>query len=143
MTNRVLLLSLRPRFANAILDGTKTVELRRRPVNAAPGTRVILYSTAPTMAIVGTARLRTVDIRGPRAAWSRHRRDLALSKDEFDAYLEGSEHAYLLHLTQVCRLDEPLHLHQLRRDGGFRPPQSFRYVADTDPYPLRELIAAA
>lgn len=143
MTNRVLLLSLRPRFADAILDGTKTVELRRRPVNAAPGTRVILYSTAPMMAIVGTAHLRKVDIRDPDSAWLRHRRSLGLTRDEFDAYLEGSERAYLLHLARVCELDQPLHLHELRRSGGFRPPQSFRYVAETDPHPLRDLVSAA
>ena len=40
-TARTLLLSLRPRFADAILSGAKTVELRRRPINADPGTPII------------------------------------------------------------------------------------------------------
>lgn len=142
MTDRVLLLSLRPRFADAILDGTKTVELRRRPVNAEPGTRVILYSCAPVMAIVGTAYLRAVDMEEPAAAWRIHRGRLGLKKGEFDAYLDGSQTAYLLRLSDVCRLDEPLHLHDLRQQGGFRPPQSFRYVAASDPRPLRELMTA-
>ena len=144
MTNqRVLLLSLRPRFANAILDGTKTVELRRRPINALPGTRVILYSTAPVMAIVGTAYLRKVDVEAPQAAWKRCKRHLGLDKGEFDAYLDGSTNAYLLHLETISRLNEPLHLHQLRQSGGFHPPQSFRYIAESDPRPLRELIPAS
>jgi predicted transcriptional regulator len=34
--HRSMLLSLRPRFADAILSGTKTVELRRQSVNAQP-----------------------------------------------------------------------------------------------------------
>jgi predicted transcriptional regulator len=52
---RTLLLSLRPRFADAILAGAKTVELRRRPINARPGTAILLYASRPMMAIVGTA----------------------------------------------------------------------------------------
>ena len=61
MTNvRTLLLCLRPRFAEAILSGAKTVELRRRPINTQPGTPILLYASSPTMAIVGTARLREI-----------------------------------------------------------------------------------
>ncbi|MET7706083.1 hypothetical protein [Micromonospora sp. NPDC005413] len=139
-TQRVLLLSLRPRFAEAILSGAKTIELRRRPINAKPGTKVILYSSAPVMAIVGTARLNQVMVSNPQTAWNVHHPALGLRKDEYDAYLDGSQLAYLLHLSQVCTLNEPLHLHRLRQDGGFHPPQSFRYVAPSDPLPLRELV---
>lgn len=142
MTPRVLLLSLRPRFADAILSGTKTVELRRRPVNAEPGTQVILYSSSPVTAVVGTARLSGVTVSDPETAWSKHQHFLGLTKDEYDGYLDGSANAYLLHLTQVCTLNEPLHLHQLRQDGAFHPPQSFRYIASSDPLPLRELVGA-
>ena len=59
---RTLLLSLRPRFAQAILSGAKTVEVRRRPVNAPPQTPIILYASSPTMAIVGTATPSTTGI---------------------------------------------------------------------------------
>lgn len=137
---RTLLLSLRPRFANAILSGGKTTEIRRRPVNAKPGTPIILYASAPTMAIVGTARLRAVHACDPDEAWQTHHRTFGLSRAEFDAYLNGSNWAYLLLLTQVGPLDTPLPLHHLRQDGPFHPPQSFRYVAATDPASIRELV---
>ncbi|WP_237302536.1 ASCH domain-containing protein [Streptomyces sp. S063] len=48
---RALLLSLHPRFATAILNGEKTVELRRQRVAVPPGTPVIIYATSPTMAL--------------------------------------------------------------------------------------------
>lgn len=142
MTNRVLLLSLRPRFAQAILEGTKTTELRRRPINAEPGSRVILYASAPTMAIVGTARLKKVEATEPDDAWDRFHDRLALAESEFYGYLDGSHCAYLLHLTRINCLDRPLELKELRRDGGFQPPQSFRYIAPTDPQPIQDLLAA-
>lgn len=65
---RTLLLSLRPRYATAILTGDKTTELRRRPVNALPGTPIILYASSPIMAVVGTARLADVHSCFPRLA---------------------------------------------------------------------------
>ncbi len=136
---RALLLALRPRFASAILDGTKTVELRRRPVNAVPDSFVVLYASAPVMAVVGTARLRTVDIVDAATAWARHNHHLGLTRHEFDTYLDGAT-AHLLHLTQPRRLNHPLPLDELRA-GGFQPPQSFRYVAPSDPHQLRALLA--
>lgn len=139
---RTLLLSLRPRFANAILAGAKTVELRRRPINAQPGTPILLYASSPSMAIVGTASLRDIQTHTPHTAWKKYHTRLGLTRDEFDAYLDGSPRAHLLLLHQVYVLIEPLHLHQLRQDGQFHPPQSFRYVTPSDPTPLHDLSHA-
>lgn len=135
----MLLLSLRPRFANAILSGDKTVELRRRPINAQAESRVILYASSPVMAVVGTARLAGIDVSDPEAAWQRHHAVLGLEREEFDRYLDGSSAAYMLQLRDVHQLDEPLLLHRLREDAAFQPPQSFRYVAPSDPARLRRL----
>lgn len=139
-TPRTLLLSLRPRFANAILAGTKTIEIRRRPVNAASGTPVILYASSPLRAVVGTARLASVDTHDPDTAWHRYRRTFGLSRDEYDAYLDGVTSVYLLRLQRVNRLNEPLPLQDLRQDAPFQPPQSFRYIAPSDPTPLKDLV---
>lgn len=138
---RTLLLSLRPRFAAAILSGDKTTELRRRPVNAVPGTPIILYASSPTMAVLGTARLAGIHSRDPDTAWRQHRRALGLTHQEFYAYLDGAPAAYLLQLGHVQTLNEPLPLHHLRQQAPFRPPQSFRYVAASDPATLHELTA--
>jgi predicted transcriptional regulator len=129
---RVLLLSVRPRFARAILAGTKTVEVRRRRVQARPGTRVIIYASNPTMAVVGTARLLVALTYDPDAAWASHERGLGLHRHEFDAYLAGSK-ACLLLLDEVTSLDTPISLDELRRSGDFRPPQSYRYLSPSDP----------
>ncbi|WP_033346508.1 ASCH domain-containing protein [Catenuloplanes japonicus] len=140
---KTLLLSLRPRFAAAILDGTKTIEIRRRPVNALPGTPVILYASSPVMAIVGTARLRTVESMPADMAWQRFQSSFALNRPEFDAYLDGVDTAVLLHLRAINTLNEPLPLRGLRQSGTFQPPQSFRYVAASDPAPLHRLALTA
>ena len=137
---RTLLLSLRPRFAAAILAGTKTVEIRRRPVNAVPGTPIILYASSPQMAVVGTARLGEVTVCPPGDGWRRFHNEFGISREEYNAYLEGATNAHLLHVTSVNRLNEPLPLRHLREQAPFQPPQSFRYVAPGDPAGLRDLV---
>lgn len=140
-TRSALLLSLRPRFAEAILDGSKTIEIRRRPVKAAPGTPLILYASSPTMAVVGTAVLADVVVLTLHTAWRRYRETLGVSWSEFSGYLEGAPAAHLLRVTDAKELDEHLPLQTLRRNGPFHPPQSFRYVAPSDPSQLRRLVS--
>ena len=66
---RALVLSLRPRFADSILDGRKSVELRRQRVSPSLGTPVLLYASAPVMAVVGTARVAEVHVDEPDCMW--------------------------------------------------------------------------
>lgn len=134
------MLSLRPRFAEAILDGRKTAELRRQRVGAPAGTRVILYSSSPVMAVVGTARIASVHALTPEYAWRRFRHRLELTHAEYADYLEGSARACVLTLEHVQRLDFPLPLGQLHNATRFRPPQSYRYLTAGDPAPLQKLL---
>ena len=58
---RDVLMSIRPQYASKILDGRKTVELRRKfPEVGAIGATVLIYSSSPVKAIVGTARIKKV-----------------------------------------------------------------------------------
>lgn len=140
--DRPLLMSLRPRFAQAILNGTKTVELRRTRVAALPGTLVIIYASAPVMSVVGLATLAAVDTARPTTLWRRHRRDLGITRAEFDAYLTGAETATCLTISAPQELPNPYPLTWLRGHAHFQPPQSYRYLAQRDPAPLHDLVAS-
>jgi predicted transcriptional regulator len=85
-----LVLSLRPRFADSILDGRKSVELRRQRVSPSPGTAVLLYASAPVMAVVGTARVAEVHIDEPDCVWHQFHLDLGLKREEFEQYVAGA-----------------------------------------------------
>lgn len=141
-TPRPLLLSLRPRFAQAILDGTKTVELRRTRVSALPGTLLMLYASSPVMAVVGVATLRDRDTASPETIWHRYRDNIGLSRAEFSDYFAGAEHATALSIDAPRTLPEPLTLNWLRTHATFQPPQSYRYITPTDPSPLADLATA-
>ena len=127
---RALVLSLKPWFAEAILAGAKTVEVRRVMPRITVPTLALLYASGSERALVGTCVVRTVARFPADELWRRHGADTALSRPEFDAYLEGRDCGVALLLERPEPLAAPIPLHTLRQVHGFRPPQSFAYVCD-------------
>jgi predicted transcriptional regulator len=125
---RTLLLSLRPLFADRILTGTKTVELRRQRVATPPGIAVLLYATAPVMSVVATARVAAAHTGEPEQIWLHFRDELGLTATEFHDYVTGATRATALQLTHVQALPTHLSLAHLRAMRPFHPPQSYRYL---------------
>lgn len=124
----ILLLSIKPRFAEAILDGTKTVELRRVQPSVQIGAMVLLYASSPQRELVGTFRVAGLEVDSSSAIWERHGNDCGVSEAEFSDYFAGANQAVAILVETPVRLTQPQPLEILRkRIVGFRPPQSFRY----------------
>ena len=115
-----VLMSLRPRYADAILTGEKTVELRRRRPSFPPGTNVLIYSSSPDQRVLGSFAAGAV-LEGPPAdLWPAIRQRAGVSREEFDAYFAGCEIAYAIEVSNPRRLS-PSQL-------GMRPPQSYLFL---------------
>jgi predicted transcriptional regulator len=127
--SRRLLVSLKPPFANAILNGTKSIELRRvRPRIEIP-TEALLYASSPTCAFVGICQVVDVLDYSPRGLWRLHGAKCGISHRDFSEYFDGSERAYGLVIANPERLSRPVSLGEIRSAWiGFQPPQSFRYL---------------
>lgn len=126
----VLFVSLKPRFAEMILNGEKTVEIRRVAPTISPGALVIFYASSPSMQVVGSGRVGALDRASPTALWERHRDGCGLTRSEFRGYLAGVRGAVAITLGDVRRLPRTIPLTELGRLlwAGFRPPQSWRYL---------------
>lgn len=127
-TERALFMSIRPQFVEAILAGTKTVELRRTRPNVEVGSLVIFYSSTPTRAIVGWASLAGMVEGTPCQLWDNHGARTAIAEDEYDTYFAGAEAAYGLELEDVVQAVKPVPLATIR-SLGIEPPQSWRYLS--------------
>jgi predicted transcriptional regulator len=132
-----MLLSIRPRFAESILAGTKQAEIRRQRPSAPSGTPVIIYATKPVAAIIGTAHVESVLFGPPSSLWRSHKSQMGVTREEFDEYLAGVSTAYLLILTDARQLPCPLTLEDMRESAAFHPPRSYRYL---DQSALRTLV---
>jgi predicted transcriptional regulator len=123
-TRRVALLSIHPRFARAILEGSKTVELRRARLPE-DVSHVVVYATSPVQRIVGWFEVSRVERDLPSRLWRRHGTATGVSRDEFHAYFAGANEGTAISVGRVAALDKPLHLRAL---GHAVPPQSYRYL---------------
>lgn len=119
MVNDVLM-SIRPEYAEAILSGTKTFELRRRRPSFAIGSRVVVYSSSPDQQLLGTFETGTIHEAGLEELWQQVGEKAGITRDAFDAYFEGCDLGYAIEVHSPRRLDP--------RPLRFRPPQSYLYL---------------
>jgi predicted transcriptional regulator/transcriptional regulator with XRE-family HTH domain len=128
--SRDVLFSIRPTHAEKILTGNKTVELRRRFANTVtPGTLALIYSTSPTSALTGSAKIKAVQCTDLPTLWKTHRKAACLDKSDFEAYFTGLERGYAIILESARPLERPVGLTELRKRFGFEPPQSYQYAS--------------
>jgi predicted transcriptional regulator len=121
---RVALLSIHPRFADAILRGEKQVEFRRRAPSSL--THVIVYATAPVQRIVGWFRVVGVEAETPSVLWERFGDIGGISSSEFARYYDACDVGSAIRVAEASRLQPPLAIDAIGE--GVKPPQSFRYV---------------
>jgi predicted transcriptional regulator len=120
----VALISIHPRFANAILDGTKQVEFRKVGFKRSI-THVLLYATAPIQQIVGYVEVAEIEERSPATLWRRYREVAGIEREAFFAYYQGRALGVALKVRRPKRLLQPLRLKELHPRAT--PPQSFLY----------------
>lgn len=136
----MLLLSIHPRYADAIFAGTKTVELRRRAPRIAKGDEVLVYSTIPTAAVIGTFTVENVTETRLEPLWRRARGTAAVTREQFHSYFDGLETGIGIWVGQVRPFQSPISLWSLRNLWpGFHPPQGFRYLTSHEVGALFEL----
>jgi predicted transcriptional regulator len=132
-SKRYLFLSIHQQYAELILEGKKTVELRRRKPKVDKGDIVILYATSPTCSVLGTAEVKGIAEDSPSAIWKNSGKKAKLPKESFDAYFESSKTAVAISLKNQLRLNTPIPLVSLRKlFSDFSPPQSYRYLTEAD-----------
>jgi predicted transcriptional regulator len=123
-----ILLSVRPRFAHAILDGTKSAEVRRRFPSQPDRATVFLYSSSPERAVLGTVHLDAIDRPAADDVWKLYHDRIEIEQASLNDYLEDVDAAAILRISAPYRWSTPVPLSDLRRLVGVEPPQSFRYL---------------
>jgi predicted transcriptional regulator len=133
------LISIHPTYADAIVAGEKTIELRRRIPELASGTRLWIYATRPTAAVVGFATIQDVARAHPTTIWKKHRNGTGVDHSSFRAYFNGSEEGVAILLEAARRVD-PITIDQLRKIRySFHPPQVLIRLTAAETKALRKL----
>ncbi|MEP7297603.1 MAG: ASCH domain-containing protein [Burkholderiales bacterium] len=129
-TGRAVLLSIKPKYANLIIAGTKTVELRRSWPSNDVGVMVI-YSSAPVQRLTGVALIKEIRECSPEALWKvAEAHGGGVTEDELKEYVGKKPVAYGVMLGRVL----PAQVLVDPRDlfPTFTPPQGFLYLSPLD-----------
>ena len=137
-----VLISIRPHYAEAILSGDKTVELRRRIPAIDLGTRLWIYATQPVRAVVGSAVVDEVIEGSPAHIWERYMDRVAIDRCEYDEYFSGKDRAFGIVLSHIIKRNQ-IGIDQLRQiRKGFHPPRVLVRLSRQETKSLSKLAVA-
>lgn len=121
-----VLLSIKPEYAEKILEGNKRYEFRKA-IPKVPGiTTVVIYATKPVSKVIGEFDIDRVLSDKPSELWSITSKFSGITRRFFNEYFHGCDTAYAIKVKKVRRYKEPLDLSLILRSGI--PPQSFCYL---------------
>jgi predicted transcriptional regulator len=134
-----LLISVHKRFADDLLNGRKTVELRRRPIRAGKGSRIWIYCTVPLGVVSGVGIVASIVAGSTDWVWRHYGKAAAVSKTEFYEYFRDRDEAHAIVFSEVSRLKRPPTLAQLRTKARLHPPQFYSRLNESQVRFLEEL----
>jgi type I restriction enzyme S subunit len=120
-----ILLSIKPKYADAILNGSKQYEFRRKIFKRKNINKVYMYSTSPIKKIVGTFTVGEIIEDHPRGLWKRCQNKSGINEAEFFNYFDGVGIGYAIKIKDLERIREPVDPRSIF--PNFTPPQSFCY----------------
>lgn len=134
VSNNILLLSIKPQFAEKILIGKKTVELRKSfPNKINNGDYLLIYVTSPEKVVKGICVIDSIISNSPENLWNQVKNEIGISKLEYESYYQDCRIAHGIVLKDVELFDKPIKLSELRRIfPNFNPPQTYCYFNKDD-----------
>jgi type I restriction enzyme S subunit len=121
-----VLLSIKPKYVEKIVNGEKQYEFRKRIFRNKNVKKAFIYSTAPTKKIIGEFDIGNIIEDNPIRLWTELQEVSGISEKEFFDYFRDINKGFAIGIEKLNIFDEPIEPNELI--GGFSPPQSFCYV---------------
>jgi predicted transcriptional regulator len=135
-----ILLSVKPQFANLIVEGSKLVELRRTIPAQNVGT-IAIYSSSPVQMIVALAEVKETIEASPSKLWEISKGNGGgLTKAELIAYFESKKTGFAIMLQNIRVYSRPVQPSKVFKP--FSAPQSFRYLTLKELKKLENLLVS-
>lgn len=139
-TGSAILLSVKPKFADLIVDGSKLVELRRSVPAQTVGT-IAIYSSSPVQAIVALADVKETIEASPTKLWVIAKDNGGgLTRAELMDYFHSKRTGFAIMLQNVRVYEKPVL--PTRVFKLFSAPQSFRYLTPKELKKLEQLLVS-
>jgi len=121
-----VILSIKPKYVDAILDKRKKYEFRRNIFKNKNIDVVYIYSTSPVKQIVGAFTIENIIKDSPENLWNRFKEYSGLDKKEFFDYFGDNKIGFAIEIGRLEKFKNPINPEDIVQ--GFVPPQSFYYI---------------
>jgi predicted transcriptional regulator len=137
-TGSAILLSVKPKFASLIVDGSKLVELRRTVPAQTVGT-IAIYSSSPVQAIVALVDVKETIEASPTKLWAIAKDNGGgLTRAELMDYFNSKKTGFAIMLQNIRVYGKPVQPAKVFKT--FSAPQSFRYLTPKELKKLEQLL---
>jgi len=136
MSEKMYLMSVKPKFAYQIFTGKKKYELRRHiGVEIEECSTIVLYVSGKVKALMGEFQAGNVIVGSPVYVWEKTACQPNSGLDEDDwPYIEGSKLAMAIEILKTKIYRRPISLAELKNIiPGFMPPLSYRELNMCEP----------
>jgi predicted transcriptional regulator len=124
---RLILMSIRSTYAQAIYAGTKRYEYRRVKVGLAQGDRVLIYECSPIAQVTGVFDVGNVFVGSTQEILNIETNDTI--RAAVTNYLKGARIASAIEVVHATKWRRGLEISQILQ--GVRPPQSYMFLPET------------
>ena len=122
---RKLLLSIKPKYVDAILAGTKRVEYRTRIRKDPEVTTALIYRSGDLKKIVAEFTIGGIIKGSPEQVWEQTKEFGCIEKKDYFRYFANRDIAYAYQICNLVIYPEPIPLVKL---GIEKAPMSFMYI---------------
>lgn len=120
-----VLLSIKPKYADRIFDGTKKYEFRKAIFKNPDIKTVVVYASSPVQRVIGEFEVESILSENPESLWEMTKEHSGISEEFFFDYFQQRDKAFAIKVKKPKLYRKSL---CLQSTYNTTPPQSFRYV---------------
>lgn len=121
-----VLLSIKPKYADLIFEGTKKYEFRRTIFKNAKIKTIIVYASSPVQKVIGEFEIETILNEDVVSLWKKTKKYAGIDEEYFYQYFDNKEKGFAIKIKNSRKYRKPL---CLKKDYNLLPPQSFLYLS--------------
>jgi predicted transcriptional regulator len=129
--SKFLFISVKPDYAFKIINGQKTIELRKNRPNVKNGDYVIIYATVPIKTVIGFGKIDRIIDTTPSKMWEDNSIKLGIDKGSFDKYYADFNRSIGIEISSICKFKIGFSLSKIKKlNPTFSPPQTYKYISN-------------
>ena len=125
---RTVLMSIKPKYVEEILKGTKHFEFRRVLFKHGEVDRIIIYASSPVKKVVAEFNIAGIITDSPEFLWERCKKYSGIDRESFMRYFSDKQKGFSIVIKDLTVYKRPIDPYE--RLENFRPPQSYMYLDD-------------